>query len=427
LRITEEALEVVKHYPLCDHCLGSLFARLGKGLGNEHRGEAIRRVIIMELDRMVREGEIKKEEAEKIMSNFDSDEVEELAKNMGYSVRRRSCYVCGGKWRELVEEWSKKVVDALKEYEFDTFLVGCSDCGGMVERQREIISAFRLPYAESVKNSLKREVGKRVKELLGKEPDFEDPHVVAIMNLREDKVDLQIKPVFIYGIYKKKARNVSQSEWKYPYSVERAVRKALSPFGGEVVLHASGREDVDVRALGTGRPFVAEVKRPKRRRLPVEGSEYEDELVWLRFERYVNRDWVQRVKGDESKKEKVYLALVYVPEGVDEGDLRALEEFFEDVTIKQRTPKRVLHRRADVVRERKVYWVKARKLNDKSFEALIKAQGGLYIKELVSGDEGRTEPSFSSFLGKEATCASLDVVWVSLPQAELRGGGEERG
>lgn len=60
MRITEEALEVVKHYPLCDHCLGSLFARLGKGLGNEHRGEAIRRVIIMELDRMVREGEIKR-------------------------------------------------------------------------------------------------------------------------------------------------------------------------------------------------------------------------------------------------------------------------------------------------------------------------------------------------------------------------------
>ncbi len=424
MKVAQKALEVIKEYPLCDHCLGSLFARLGRGLGNEARGQAIRRTLIMELDRMVREGEMKKEEMEKILSNFDSDEMKELAEKMNLNLERRRCYVCGGKWKELVEEWAKRVVEALKEYEFKGFLVGCTDCGGMEERQREIIAAFRLPYAESIKNSFKREVGKRVKEILGKEPDFEDPDVVAIMDLGEGTVKLQIKPVFVFGRYKKLVRNVSQSKWKYPYSVEEALEKALKDFGGEeVILHASGREDVDVRALGTGRPFVAEVRRPKRRSLPIEGKEYDDGKVYLRFEKYVTREWVEKIKEDEAKKEKVYLAIVYVPEGITVEELKELEEFFNDVVISQRTPRRVAHRRADKVRERKVYWVKTRPLNDKAFEALIKAQGGLYIKELVSGDEGRTEPSFASFLGKEARCVSLDVVKVSGPEPETPAHG----
>ncbi len=411
MRLTEEALEVIKNYPLCDYCLGSLFARLGKGLGNKARGESLRRIIIMELDRMVREGEITREEMEKIMSNLDSEETEKVAEMLGLNVQRNKCYICGGKWEELVNAWAKKIYDVLKEYEFDTFLVGCTDCGGMEERQREIISAFKLPYSESIKNSFKREVGKKLKEMLGKEPDFADPDVVAIMDLRRNEVKLQVKPVFVLGRYKKLVRNVSQAKWKYPYSVEEALERALEAFQGEeVLLHASGREDVDVRALGTGRPFVAEVRKPKRRRVKLEP--YSDGKVEFVFEGYVTRDWVEKIKEQDALKSKVYLAIVYVPEGISDEELKALEEFFKDVIVSQRTPKRVSHRRADKVREKKVYYVKTKKLNQKSFMALIKAQGGLYIKELVSGDEGRTEPSFSSFLGKEAKCVSLDVVWI---------------
>jgi len=36
------------------------------------------------------------------------------------------------------------------------------------------------------------------------------------------------------------------------------------PAHGEVFLHASGREDVDVRMLGKGRPFILEIVSPKR-------------------------------------------------------------------------------------------------------------------------------------------------------------------
>ena len=78
--------------------------------------------------------------------------------------------------------------------------------------------------------------------------------------------------------------------------------------------------------------------------------------------------------------------------------------------IKQKTPQRVIHRRADLERPRMVYDLKVKKIAEDEIEAKITGQGGLYIKELISGDDGRTIPSFSSILGFGAKCYQLDVI-----------------
>ena len=54
----------------------------------------------------------------------------------------------------------------------------------------------------------------------------------------------------------------------------------------------------------------------------------------------------------------------------------------------------------------------------------VRTQGGLYIKELVSGDEGRTSPSFAEILGADAKCVELDVVAV-LEKEEIYGEKEK--
>jgi tRNA pseudouridine synthase 10 len=40
----------------------------------------------------------------------------------------------------------------------------------------------------------------------------------------------------------------------------------------------------------------------------------------------------------------------------------------------------------------------------------IRCQGGLYVKELVSGDEGRTVPNVSVLLDNPAKTLKLDVL-----------------
>jgi len=52
-------------------------------------------------------------------------------------------------------------------------------------------------------------------------------------------------------------------------------------------------------------------------------------------------------------------------------------------------------------------------IDDTTFEMKIKTEGGLYIKELISGDEGRSKPNVSEILGVNAICEQLDVIEVS--------------
>ena len=86
---------------------------------------------------------------------------------------------------------------------------------------------------------------------------------------------------------------------------------------------------------------------------------------------------------------------------------KKIEKFFIDRDIYQETPNRVVHRRADKTRIRKVYKVLTSKENCSSLE--IYCDGGLYIKELISGDDERTNPSIAELLGKNIKCVLLDV------------------
>jgi tRNA pseudouridine synthase 10 len=70
----------------------------------------------------------------------------------------------------------------------------------------------------------------------------------------------------------------------------------------------------------------------------------------------------------------------------------------------------VVHRRAELKRIKKVY---SAKLSGEYI--VIQCEGGLYVKELISGDDRRTTPSLSALLGVNAKVEELDVM-------EVKGG-----
>ena len=82
----------------------------------------------------------------------------------------------------------------------------------------------------------------------------------------------------------------------------------------------------------------------------------------------------------------------------------------------------MLHRRRNLLRRRKVLDMECTLLHNSLAECIIKTEGGLYVKELISGDEGRTSPSLSEILGVGATCIELDVLGVEAPDIELLEG-----
>jgi len=73
----------------------------------------------------------------------------------------------------------------------------------------------------------------------------------------------------------------------------------------------------------------------------------------------------------------------------------------------------VAHRRADLVRVRRLIDAEVKIVSKQEVELVLRGEGGLYIKELVSGDEGRTLPSLSGVLGVVALVTELDVIDVA--------------
>jgi tRNA pseudouridine synthase 10 len=202
----------------------------------------------------------------------------------------------------------------------------------------------------------------------------------------------------------------------YPESVEELIAKPLldATEGVKASFHGSGREDIDARMLGRGRPFVIEITKPKKRFLNLEKlgeaiNTYAKGKVKVSALQSADKAVVRRLKKAESAQ-KEYRVLMEFEKSIATKDLRSLEERLTNVMVKQKTPLRVLHRRADLTREKYIYEVKVKKLSPKKAEMKVRCQGGLYVKELVTGDEGRTTPSVSEFLKNKAKPIKLDVL-----------------
>ncbi|MGE3171878.1 MAG: tRNA pseudouridine(54/55) synthase Pus10 [Planctomycetota bacterium] len=174
--------------------------------------------------------------------------------------------------------------------------------------------------------------------------------------------------------------------------------------------HGAGREDIDVLMLGRGRPFVYEVIGARTfgvdlealRREIVERAEGAIEL-----EPFVAVQKQRVAYWKQAQFTKIYRAEVALEAAVEPAQLDAARAFAGVVV--QRTPQRVAHRRADLDRERAVEVRALRQLEPLRLEVSVSCQHGTYVKEWISGDDGRTTPSLASLLGVACTCAVLDV------------------
>lgn len=145
-------------------------------------------------------------------------------------------------------------------------------------------------------------------------------------------------------------------------------------------------------------------------------NENEKGRISVTLDSYTERSSVESIKSKKAYKR--YRILVEVDGNIDLEELNNALQQLKGTVIYQRTPLRVAHRRADKVRERRVIDIRAIGIEGERFSIEVSGEAGLYIKELISGDSGRTDPSLSGIIGKNARVTSLDVVQVE----DLDGG-----
>lgn len=443
MEILEKAQKMLKEHPLCNHCLGRQFAMLGYGLDNQQRGETIKFLSTMQAHKLT----LSKPRSgmtllKTLATNGSFNMAIEILKRNGKELgEKQQCYLCEGRFESI----HNLVESALKEsnnYEFSTFLVGIELPTQAEEKEDEFKAEFEVKHGESLRNEFSREIGKEITEATKKTVDYKRPEIVILVNPFSGQVHLQVNPLLIAGRYRKLARGIPQSRWlcvkcrgegcprcngtgkMYPESVEEIIGgPTLEVTKGETVaFHGAGREDIDARMLGRGRPFVIETKKPKRRFIDLESltqavnkkAKGKVEVSNLQF---VTKDTVRTLKKAEAAQ-KLYKVAVEFDKSVSKEKLPELAETLTNIVIRQQTPRRVLHRRADLVRERYIYKAKVKRLKPNKIEMRIQCQGGLYIKELITGDEGRTTPSVAEILNVEAKPLELDVLNVIMKREE---------
>ncbi|KAI9505216.1 hypothetical protein GGI25_002213 [Coemansia spiralis] len=236
--------------------------------------------------------------------------------------------------------------------------------------------------------------------------------------------------LFIGGRYLKLERNISQT----PFVVEgrRMTELSVAEVIGEPLerlircdsynLVGSGREDADVRMLGDGRPFYIECINPRFKAVTKEQiQDIEDQLtssnspVQVRRLQVIPAKDTSIIKEGEEHKTKHYCALVWFSQPLNPDKLVEINTLGKNgILLQQKTPVRVLHRRAPLTRPKRLLNVELSHIEDRFYKVRIESEAGAYIKEFVHGDLGRTTPSLADLAGVTADILELDVEGVSL-------------
>lgn len=183
--------------------------------------------------------------------------------------------------------------------------------------------------------------------------------------------------VWVAGRYRKLSRDLSQTPWiiggnrMKEDSIQELISSVICPYFGidltemseKCIFISSGREDIDVRMLGKGRPFVLQIADAKRSALPqavakeMQSRVENSKQISVQHLQVVKREDLVHIKTGEEQKKKLYRALCVLKVPVTLEIIQKLD-ISTAFMIQQQTPLRVLHRRPLLNRQREIFSVK---------------------------------------------------------------------
>lgn len=344
------------------------------------------------------------------------------------------CPFCEDLFSDL-EIISNRIIASIEGVEFSKAQLGIHFSKAHVAAEEALRATLAATGSRPLKASLSEVVQSTISE---KMPNIqwvkERPEVMILFDTLTLGVNADVRALFLYGRYRKIARGVPQTRWpcracrgrdggcescegtgqQYPNSIQSLVCEPMVEFvnAESDAFHGMGREDIDVRCLGEGRPFVAELKSPLRRSIDFEKltktiNKSAKDLIEIQGLRFSNRAEVARIK--ETKAEKSYTIRFSCEHSLSDDEISKRILSLSGQVLEQQTPQRVAHRRADKIRKRKVISIENVQVEDNEIEFDVRCESGTYVKELVHSDEGRTNPSVAAVLEADCEVILLDV------------------
>ena len=179
-----------------------------------------------------------------------------------------------------------RVIESTKDIEYGTIQFGIHLPKDLVQDEDKIRSRHGAPASRPLKAAFVDAIQEQLSKHM---PDIEfvkeKPDLMILVDGLTLRVDIDVRPVFLYGRYRKLSREIPQTRWpcracrgraqgcescqgtglQYPDSVQDLIGEPIRAIlqAEDTSFHGMGREDIDVRCLGSGRPFVLEIKNPQ--------------------------------------------------------------------------------------------------------------------------------------------------------------------
>ncbi|MEM1558997.1 MAG: tRNA pseudouridine(54/55) synthase Pus10 [Candidatus Bathyarchaeia archaeon] len=309
------ASRLLHRYALCDSCLGRQFATLGYRLTNRERGRSIKIVLLMDAEAS------EDIETIRVLSSMG------MLPEASASLQRRKiappepqvCFICEGVSDKL-KDIASRIVDAVSSYEFYSFVLGINIPGWISEREDMVRSISNSMYCESLKSEFSRELGKLLSSILGVRFDPVRPDINIVVDPFSLSIDASPTPLYLAGRFRKlkselpirsrmcracmgRGCDLCRSLGAEEVSVEHILRRiSIELYECESVkLHIPLNDGRDRVVLGSGRIFVLEIRKPRRRSINLDIfkerlDSISEGLIDVDNLSYVDRGFIRRMK-----------------------------------------------------------------------------------------------------------------------------------
>jgi tRNA pseudouridine synthase 10 len=311
----------------------------------------------------------------------------------------------------------------------------------MFEREDSIRARFKIRGRENIRKQFIRELGKKLEKITGKTLEQISPdlaiHIVIVNQDTNDthnsndydktlqqRISLKGTPIFLSGRYVKTTRGLPQKKdtcqkysgrgcslyshlgiSQFDNSIETIIGRKLIQItrGDSTKFSWLGGEDKDSLVLGKGRPFVVHITHPK--------------VMRLKKDLIIKENGLYAVIKQQSQKGSFQLPThfttktkitIHAEQKLPNKQLATLSNVLQNSEVSLRAKSKIL--------KKKIYSVQVEQIDEKRFILTVTADGGLFIKQFVGGQQ-YSEPNISKIIGTKCECVAFDVLEVYVPQS----------
>ena len=364
--------EILKNYNLCEYCTGRIISKIVGKPSSKFLGK-------------------------KILAKFNQSS-------------DKKCYIC----KNIFESFDTvllNIYEKISDFDFKTFHLGIILKQSFLERDDYIKSKFKIKGIENLKFSIAKELAKKISRKTKTNRIYVDSELFIEANFKDESCKLRAKPLFVYGRYNKKIRNLSQKqrfcqscngigchncEFEGTENVQ-SIEKTISNFFikkfdcKQVKINWIGGEDQSSLVMGNGRPFFAKLLNPKKRNKILQKT-LDLKIISLSELKKLS----VQPKGAVQFKSEVSI-LIETEKLISSTQLKKLKILKNSIINLSNDKKNS---------QKRIYKIKYRKIGKTKFVLDLCVDGGIPIKSFVQNSD--MTPNISDLIENRSRCVQFD-------------------